>query len=193
MAITEKTRKNLWARSGNQCAYPGCEEPLTREVDEVGGSSEPDLRGQEAHIRSRSPSGPRYDPSYSTEKVDSAENLLLLCPNHHSDVDANTGQGFSIQDLERAKKAHERHQGRLRNLASVINAYLSATYAKEQVLKFNQVDLHTPTVEATFVDVLVGVRPSSGPASLFESIQQRAPGDWNAPGVRSRSYVSCGD
>lgn len=180
MAIKDKTRKILWGKSGNQCAFPGCEEPLTREADEVGGSPEPDLRGQEAHIRSRTPQGPRYDLHYPVHKIDSAENLLLLCLNHHGDVDANSGGGYSIQYLERIKSAHERHKGRLRNVALVVNTYLSASYAKEQALKFNQVDLHTPTVEATFVDVLVGVRPSSELASLFESIQRQAPGDQEA-------------
>ncbi|GAA2329093.1 hypothetical protein GCM10010170_006280 [Dactylosporangium salmoneum] len=45
------------------------------------------VSAQIAHIRSESPSGPRYDPEYPIELVNQEENLLLLCGIHHKPVD----------------------------------------------------------------------------------------------------------
>ena len=45
------------------------------------------VSAQIAHIRSESPAGPRYDPTYPVELVDQEENLLLLCGIHHKPVD----------------------------------------------------------------------------------------------------------
>ncbi|GHE84688.1 hypothetical protein GCM10018772_04650 [Streptomyces fumanus] len=64
--------------------------------------------GEEAHIRSARPDGPRYDAEYDDSKLDSYENLLLLCPTHHTLIDKNSGAGFSVAKLEEMKASHER-------------------------------------------------------------------------------------
>ena len=76
MAITSKTRKELWAKSGNRCAI--CKKELVNQISEDDGSF---IIGDECHIISSSTDGPRYKPGI--EDYDSYDNLLLLCKNHH--------------------------------------------------------------------------------------------------------------
>lgn len=63
--------------------------------------------GEEAHIRSGSVAGPRYDPKYPADQVDKYDNLVLLCPTHHTIVDKDLGAGFSIDALVAMKRQHE--------------------------------------------------------------------------------------
>ncbi|MEV7322827.1 HNH endonuclease signature motif containing protein [Streptomyces sp. NPDC093970] len=63
--------------------------------------------GEEAHIRSAQPDGPRYDAGYDAGKLDTYENLLLLCPTHHTLIDKNSGVGFSVANLKEMKASHE--------------------------------------------------------------------------------------
>ena len=55
MSITVKTRKILWARSGNQCAFPGCRQELVEKVQGIGSDI---VVGVEAHIVPRKRNGP---------------------------------------------------------------------------------------------------------------------------------------
>lgn len=62
--------------------------------------------GDEAHIRSRKPGGPRHDPGYPSDIVDSYANLILLCKAHHKLVDDNCDV-FPADLLDGIKRAHE--------------------------------------------------------------------------------------
>ena len=75
MAITSKTRKELWAKSGNRCAI--CKKELVHQISQEDGSF---IIGDECHIISSSIDGPRYKPGI--EDYDSYDNLLLLCKIH---------------------------------------------------------------------------------------------------------------
>ncbi len=76
-------RSLLWAQSSGICGYPGCSAPLV--LPNGHGYT---VVGEGAHIVGHSPGGPRYDPSASSEFVDSVENQILLCRLHHTLVDA---------------------------------------------------------------------------------------------------------
>ncbi|MER7573217.1 hypothetical protein [Streptomyces sp. NPDC126514] len=111
MAINVVARKLLWGRAGNQCAMPDCFQSLTidlaQEESEILAAAGAVI-GEEAHIRSSRPDGPRYDPAYPAEKLDTYENLLLLCPTHHAIVDKNGGSQLPISSLESLKQQHEK-------------------------------------------------------------------------------------
>ena len=65
MELTSRDRKLLWGRARNLCAFPQCRQALTEdEVDARTGASFPTVVGEEAHIHSATPDGPRYDPTY---------------------------------------------------------------------------------------------------------------------------------
>ncbi|GGH27379.1 HNH endonuclease [Sphingobacterium alkalisoli] len=98
MAISDKTRKFLWAKSGNRCAI--CKAELitsTVSFDEFN-------LGEECHIISSKPTGPRHIPSL--EEYDNYENLLLLCKNHHKEIDELTDT-YTEELLRYIKTNHE--------------------------------------------------------------------------------------
>lgn len=101
MTITDKTRKLLWGRSGSRCSI--CKQELI-----VSATSEDReaIVGDECHIISGEINGPRYDPSYPTEKIDAYENLMLLCRTHHKMVDDQSST-FTAEMLRQIKNNHE--------------------------------------------------------------------------------------
>lgn len=102
MAITDKTRKILWGRSGNRCAI--CRQHLV--VDETNVDAE-SVVGDECHINSGAPNGPRHDPTaFDLGMVDDLSNLLLLCRVHHKMVD-DQFETYTIELLRSIKKNHE--------------------------------------------------------------------------------------
>ena len=99
--VNESTRKQLWSRSGERCAK--CKEKLTREAIS---SERGVLIGEECHIRSPKENGPRFDPSYPKERINSIDNLVVLCANCHTEVDANT-EDYTVERLIAIKSEHE--------------------------------------------------------------------------------------
>lgn len=179
MAISERTRKTLWSRAHNQCAFPGCLQSLTLDVANASsGGTDVVVVGQEAHIRAQSVGGPRFDPGYPRDSIDSYENLVLMCGTHHTLIDANNGAGHTVQDLIKIKSDHERQQERRDALQVTLRAYLGDRYTAENTVQFQQADLRGPSVDSMFVDVPVGCRRDSGPlAELLTQIAESAPGD----------------
>ena len=51
-----------------------------------------------AHIRGFSPNGPRHDPTLTAAQIDAAENIILLCPNDHTIVDAQDST-YTVEEL----------------------------------------------------------------------------------------------
>jgi hypothetical protein len=100
MAITEKTRKVIWARSGNRCSI--CRTELVLQKDQY--NIHLNL-GEECHIISKQQNGPRYqiDPNLDYDGVD---NLLLLCCNDHKTIDEQVKK-FTVNELRRIKSQHE--------------------------------------------------------------------------------------
>jgi hypothetical protein len=99
MAITDRTRKDLWARSGNRCALCHTELSLKQEL------SQSDLNiGEECHIISEKLAGPRHSPNFPD--YDACDNLVLLCRNHHRMIDEDS-IFFSVELIRKIKSNHE--------------------------------------------------------------------------------------
>lgn len=99
MSISERTIKILWSRSGCICAFPGCEIELVY----------PDTNniiGEICHIFSPENNGPRFDKNFPENKLNEEENLILLCPNHHTLVDKDI-DNFNVSVLREIKRKHE--------------------------------------------------------------------------------------
>lgn len=101
MSISEKTRKILWGRSGNRCAI--CKNEL---IIASTGKDDESVIAEECHIISSKLNGPRHDPSYPLEKLDSYENLILLCRIHHKMIDDQSAT-FTTTILRQMKLNHE--------------------------------------------------------------------------------------
>jgi len=102
MAISDKTRKALWARSGNRCAI--CRHEL---VTNPTSRSRESVVGEECHIISSKPGGPRYDSGFPLAKIDKPENLILLCRVHHKMVD-DQRETYTVAVLSSLKENHEK-------------------------------------------------------------------------------------
>lgn len=75
--IPAKVVKELYAKSGNCCAFSGCNEQLFEDANV----------GQICHIQGVNPGSARYNPDLPEEVVNSIDNLILLCSNHHKLID----------------------------------------------------------------------------------------------------------
>lgn len=102
--ISRRVRNRLWAMSGNRCAYPNCRIELTKEGNEQDRIA---TIGEIAHIYAHSPDGPRPHPDGLYENADGYDNLILLCPNHHREVDGQSNT-YSVTVLREWKVDHER-------------------------------------------------------------------------------------
>ena len=107
MTISDKTRKLLWGKSGNQCAF--CQIALIMETKDSYGIS---IVGDECHIVARSKDGPRGDPNITQEQIDSYSNLILLCKVHHKLVDDQA----EIYTVNVIKKIKTHHEGRVQSI-----------------------------------------------------------------------------
>lgn len=104
MSITARTRKILWGRAANRCSFPGCPRELVIEVEETGSSV---VVSNEAHIVAREDNGPRGNPAMPIEERDSYGNLILLCLEHHTIVDADDDY-WTENRLHEMKAEHEK-------------------------------------------------------------------------------------
>lgn len=102
MAISDKTRKILWGRSGNRCAI--CRHEL---ISDATASDDESVVGDECHLVSPKEQGPRFDPSLCLDQVDDHPNLILLCRVHHKMVDDQC-ETYTVEVLQSLKVKHER-------------------------------------------------------------------------------------
>ena len=96
MAISEKTRKILWGKSGNRCAL--CKQELIKVINDKS-----TVIGEECHIVSSKEKGPRYR---QLTNYDDYENLILMCPTHHKIIDDNE-LTYTEELLRMLKRNHE--------------------------------------------------------------------------------------
>ena len=100
---SSKTPKILFGLSGNQCAKPDCTvnliEPATKYSDAA-------VIGQICHILAISTNGPRGKSGLTEEELNSPDNLILLCRNHHGLVDSQH-KTYPAEMLREWKQEHE--------------------------------------------------------------------------------------
>jgi hypothetical protein len=62
--------------------------------------------GEVAHICAAESNGPRFNSAFSDEDNRSYSNLILLCLDHHNEVDSDI-EKYPVEELVRIKKEHE--------------------------------------------------------------------------------------
>lgn len=140
MSISEKTRKVLWGRSGNRCAI--CKNEM---VIDATAQDDESVVADECHIKSSRPNGPRYDPSYLPDKLESYDNLMLLCRTHHKMVDDQAAtfttdilrqmkSNHEVWVSQRLAEGHKTQPVRLRRVKQNIPAFLSRLTTGKEVL-----------------------------------------------------------
>ncbi len=101
MSITDRTRKILWGRSGNLCAY--CRRVLVENGDEL---SDESVVGDECHMIGEKPGAARGHIGVGRDDLDEYDNLVLLCKVHHKLVD-DQPETYPVDRLREMKAAHE--------------------------------------------------------------------------------------
>jgi hypothetical protein len=98
--------KTLFAMSGNVCAFQdpdtriGCEVALTD-------PSWAQVNAHVCHIRGPFSESPRYDPALGENECHSFNNLILLCPSHHREIDYLRPERYPVAVLTSMKERHE--------------------------------------------------------------------------------------
>ncbi|MDL1985336.1 MAG: HNH endonuclease [Deltaproteobacteria bacterium] len=100
---SQKTLKVLFALSGNQCAHPECTNPLIASPTE---ESDAFVVAHICHIYAVSNNGARGKSGLTEKELNSPENLILLCQNHHAIVDGQH-ETYPAETLKLWKQQHE--------------------------------------------------------------------------------------
>jgi HNH endonuclease len=98
MALSNTDTKLLWGRAAGRCSRPDCRVDLTRSFKD-----QHYIVGEQAHVVGQSPAGPR---AITQGGEDSYENMILLCPTCHTEIDKKPAL-FPIDVLQQWKKDHE--------------------------------------------------------------------------------------
>jgi len=97
LAPTIDVVRALFARCGNQCAFPECKQALVNPKNQ--------FIGQICHIEAAMPGGERYNENQKDEQRRSYENLILLCYPHH--IETNDVNEYTVEKLQQFKFQHE--------------------------------------------------------------------------------------
>lgn len=100
---SKKTLKILFALSGNQCAHPECKNTL---IEPAADQSDALVTAHICHIYAISEDGPRGKLGLTENELNSSENLILLCRNHHAIVDGQH-ETYPANMLKEWKRTHE--------------------------------------------------------------------------------------
>lgn len=95
--IPDHIYRALLARSGNNCAYPGCPRPIV--------STKNIYEAQLCHIESVSHKKQRYNPKLGEAGVNDYNNLMFMCLKHH--VETNDEVVFTVEIMRKMKYRHE--------------------------------------------------------------------------------------
>lgn len=101
--IPSTDQKLLWGRSGNRCAFPDCDQLLTE-----GEGSDGLVVGEMAHICGEKSGAARQDATLLPGFVNSYDNLILMCPTHHTIIDKD--EATYTVDVLREMKAVREHK-----------------------------------------------------------------------------------
>lgn len=121
LAPKQEILRELYIKSGNECAYPGCHNEL---VDENG-----KFVGEVCHIEAAMPGGERFNPNMTNEDRRSFGNLMLMCHHHH--VVTDDVEKYTVEKLKEMKRNHEaKYSGIIGQMMNSITDYgMSLEYA----------------------------------------------------------------
>jgi len=122
LAPTRDVLRELYLRSGNECAFPGC---IARLLDSDG-----KFIGQLCHIEGVGPTSARFNPKQTNEQRRARSNLLFMCYPHHIETD-----DVSIYTVERMKQLKRDHESRFSDVAGAIRASIVDRTSQDRVVK----------------------------------------------------------
>lgn len=106
---TNETLRELYLKSGNECAFPECHRRIINE-DGV-------FIGEICHIEAALPGGERFNPNLTNEERRRFENLMLMCHEHHKVTD-----DMSVYTVKRLQEMKATHEAKFTNIVEKIRA-----------------------------------------------------------------------
>jgi hypothetical protein len=103
MSIKQIDAIKLWGLACGQCSYPECKD---KDLIKFFKTDNPTLLGEMAHVIAKSAKGARGQEN--NIENNSYENLILLCPTHHTMID-KAPESFTESILKSWKTSHESH------------------------------------------------------------------------------------
>ncbi len=92
------TLKALFAKSGNQCAFSDCSNPLIDDRNI--------FVGELCHVNSVKKKDARYDSTLTDEQLRDYDNLVLMCHAHHKRIDTLENE-YPVEVLKEMRAKHE--------------------------------------------------------------------------------------
>lgn len=102
LAPKRDTLRELFLKSGNLCAFPGCGQLMM--------DAEGTFIGQVCHIEAAEEDGERFNSTMTNEDRRAASNLMLMCYQHHQKT--NDVKAYPVEKLKQMKDDHERRFSR---------------------------------------------------------------------------------
>lgn len=102
-SISIKEQKLVWGFAAARCSHPSCRILC---VAAASGNDPNVTLGEIAHIHSYSDDGPRASKNMPVDERNKYENLILLCANHHTEVDGQP-ETYNEDVLKGWKSQHE--------------------------------------------------------------------------------------
>ena len=122
--MSQKDLKKLWGLSAGRCSHPDCNYECVNALK----SDNKTVIGEMAHIIAQSTDGPR---GTNLKGEDTYENLILLCPTHHREIDKSPEGTFTVSDLHEWKNNHENKV----KLALESDVFTSIKYVASRIAK----------------------------------------------------------
>lgn len=122
------TTRELYLYSGNQCAFQGCPEVLLKENGT--------WNCEVAHIYGVKPDSARGDHNLSNEELRESSNLVLMCPNHHTEIDNKKLElTYTVEAVRKLKEDHEaRYRTALLGLERIVDSTTSVSVKRPENL-----------------------------------------------------------
>src|ERR1700739_1242472 len=93
----KETLRELFLRSGNLCAFPGCDALML--------NAKGDFVGQLCHIEAAEEGGERFRANMTNEERRAASNLMLMC--YPNNTETNDVEEYPTPRLKQIKADHE--------------------------------------------------------------------------------------
>jgi hypothetical protein len=137
------TVRALFAKSGNECSFPGCGQALVDDRNL--------LVGEVCHINAVKNTEARYDATKTEEELRDYDNLILLCHAHHVRVDSLADE-YPAPVLRTMRENHERTvEHKVYTVSDdIVNDALF------QLLKLEWEPYFEPTIEYLIADIMEG-------------------------------------
>ncbi|HEY4800301.1 MAG TPA: ABC-three component system protein [Bacteroidia bacterium] len=101
MSVTYPVRIQVWAAAGGHCCK--CKTNLVKSIKD---NKDKSAQGEVAHIEGENNGAKRYNSKQTDTERNSFANLMLMCPNDHTEID-NDEVTYTVPILIKMKSDHE--------------------------------------------------------------------------------------